>query len=128
MIIGQAEDRVFDIRPGASALIRCVTIQGGFVDGDGGGIENLGSLVLMRSTVTGNYAVGDGGGVHNTGTLKIMSSTISGNTADHSGGGVSSIGQSVITNSTIGENGVSPFGAQKGGGMRNVGSGATTSC
>jgi hypothetical protein len=124
MILGQADDRVFDIRPGASALISGVTIQGGFVDGDGGGIENLGSLVLMRSTVTGNYAVGDGGGVYSTGMLRIMSSTISGNTADNSGGGISSIGQMVITNSTIGENGVSPFGAQKGGGMRNVGSGA----
>jgi hypothetical protein len=124
-ILSQADDRLFDIRPGASALISGVTIQGGFVDGDGGGIENLGSLVLVRSTVTGNYAVGDGGGVHSTGTLKIMSSTISGNTADNSGGGVSNIGQLVITNSTLGENWVSPFGAQKGGGMRNVGSGAT---
>jgi hypothetical protein len=125
MILNQADDRVFDIRPGGSAVISGVTIQGGSVDGDGGGIENLSSLALMHSTVTGNHAVGDGGGVHSTGRLRIVNSTISGNIADNSGGGVASTGRLMITNSTLGENVVSAFGAEKGGGMRNVGSSAT---
>jgi hypothetical protein len=115
------DDRVFHVLPGANAVISGVTVMGGNVDGNGGGIVNGGTLVLFATTIAGNYAFGDGGGIHNAGVLKILGSTITANRADNSGGGIANTSQMVITNSTIGENTVTAFGAEKGGGLRNVG-------
>lgn len=114
------DDRILQVHPGATATVEGLTISNGFVDGDGGGIENQGTLFLSRSTVTGNIAVGDGGGIHNRGFLKVQRSTISENWGDNSGGGIANTGTLVVINSTVGENAVPAFGAEMGGGIRNI--------
>ena len=67
----------------------------------GGGVNNIGTLVLENSAIiSGNSASGAGGGVLDTGTLNIESSTIEQNSAG-SGGGVDVGGNVTVTNSTI---------------------------
>ena len=43
-------DRVFDIKTGVTALISDVTVTGGFVDGNGGGIASAGMITNYRTT------------------------------------------------------------------------------
>ena len=82
----------------------------------GGGIFNQGTLTLTNSTVSGNAAPG-GGGIHNLGTLFLNRSTISDNTALAGGGIFNDVdGELTITNSTVGDN-----TAQAGGGIWNQG-------
>jgi hypothetical protein len=119
------DDRLFDIHPGVKVSIAGVTIQDGNVDDSGGGVRNAGELLTIRqSTITGNFAVGDGGGIHNIGTMELFKSTVSGNTALNSGGGLANAKHLSVTNSTISGNRVEAFGAEKGGGIRNLGSAA----
>ena len=81
-----ATSRVFQVNSGVTATISGLTISGGNVSGDGGGIYNLGTLTLAQSRVVGNTVTGIGGGVYNRGgTLSITDSTISGNTASLGG-------------------------------------------
>jgi hypothetical protein len=58
----------------------------------GGGIENLGKLVIRGdSQVINNTASDDGGGIHNSGDdadLTILDSVVSDNTTDDRGGGI----------------------------------------
>jgi hypothetical protein len=86
----------------------------------GGGIANLGHLILRRSTVSGNFAGGvgvnsNGGGGITNGQLDILTdirssstlieeSTISGNTASMQGGGITNSAKLDIKNSTISGN------------------------
>ena len=64
-----------------------LTLTGGVVDGNGGGILNAGMLTIIDCTITGNEAR-RGGGIASTGTTTIISSTISDNTSSSYGGGV----------------------------------------
>ncbi len=101
-----------------------LTITGGQVSGDGGGIYNRENLTLNNSTISGNSASGDGGGIYNrVGTLNISNSTISDNTSNSDGGGIYSNGFYTfsggfsaavnLSNSTISGNTAS----NKGGGI-----------
>lgn len=94
-----------------------LTLTGGDVSGDGGGIRSRENLTLSNSTVSGNSAVETdtkGGGIASYGgNLSIDASTISGNSAIGSnadGGGIHLatlvFGQqsTEITNSTISDN------------------------
>jgi uncharacterized repeat protein (TIGR01451 family) len=86
-------DRVFQIEPGTSASrtisISGVTIQGGDVDGNGGGIRNDNAkLTIAHSTIYSNTAGGSGGGITNRGPLTITHSIIYSNTAETGGGGI----------------------------------------
>ncbi len=101
--------------------------------GNGGGVENQGSLIVSGSTVTGNSAGnggfggadtggsgGNGGGIDNSGTVSVTGSTLSGNAAGSGGigesgqelsgpggdgGGIySSSGSVTLTNSTLSGN------------------------
>jgi hypothetical protein len=120
VIRGDTDDRLFDIHPGATVSIFGVTVEGGEVDDNGGGIRNAGELLIVRrSTISDNLAVGDGGGIHNSGQLWLFKSTVSGNTALNSGGGLANTKRLVLVNSTVGGNRVEAFGAEKGGGLRN---------
>ncbi|MGZ6643248.1 MAG: choice-of-anchor Q domain-containing protein [Solirubrobacteraceae bacterium] len=118
-----ATDRVLQVLDGATAAISDVTITGGSVDGDGGGIENSGALTVTRSTVRGNTASGEyaGGGIHTGGggpillavsaqpraaatgpALTVSESTISANSSGEYGGGLDlDSGPATITNTTI---------------------------
>jgi hypothetical protein len=78
-----------------SVLITDSTISGNTANfGSGGGIlsPGNGSVTLVRSTVgPGNTATVNGGGIYNGATLDLINSTVSGNTAGASGGGVHNI-------------------------------------
>jgi CSLREA domain-containing protein len=71
-------------------VIETSTISGNHAgpDGQGGGIQNYGSLTLRNSTVTGNKATFAGGIEMFDGTLAIEWSTIAFNTATQPGGGL----------------------------------------
>jgi CSLREA domain-containing protein len=81
--------RVFNI--GVATDLSGVTLTGGDVDGDGGGILTVDSIVLSYSTIRDNFATGDGGGVKSSSyPLAISNCTITQNRAHGSGGGISS--------------------------------------
>lgn len=109
--------RVFNITNVIVNLNR-LTITGGNVTGNGGGIQNVGTLTITNCVIEGNNAngaAGAGGGIRSTNTLTIMNSTISGNSSlGSTSGGLSFAGANLtIGNSTIFGN--SSFG--NGGGM-----------
>ena len=118
IIDGNNLDRVLDIRPGASLSISGVTIRNGFavnaggilnngflsltdsivenndvsgaINSVGGGIGNLGVLILDGVTVRGNTATVNGGGLYTKdGSVTVTDSTFDGNSADGDGGGLS---------------------------------------
>jgi CSLREA domain-containing protein len=121
-------DRVFDVRGGATALISDVTITGGFVDGDGGGIASAGVLTLARDTVSGNHALlasnGNGGGIDSSGTLTLTQTEVSGNGA-YNGGGINFGGTLSLTNSTVSANTAGGPGSNGDGGGISGSGGAT---
>lgn len=86
-------------------------------DGVGGGLENSsGSVALTRVTVANNTANFVGGGIQNLGQMVISDSLISGNVADL-GGGVASGSSTglVLQNSTVTGNRSSSNGVVRGG-------------
>ena len=115
-ISGHNASRVFQIVAGASAALSGLTITDGNVAGQGGGLDNSGSLTLTNCTVSGNTArnggFGRGGGLYNSpgGTLTLTSCTISGNTASYLGGGLCNFSTSTssaiatLTNCTVSGN------------------------
>jgi CSLREA domain-containing protein len=121
-------DRVFDVKAGVAALIADVTVTGGFVDGDGGGIESAGVLTLVRDAVRGNEALRSsnaaGGGIDSTGTLTLTDSTVAGNLA-YNGGGIDFAGTLTLSNSTISGNVAGGPGSNGGGGGISGSSGAS---
>jgi CSLREA domain-containing protein len=103
----------------ASLTLNNLTIANGY-SGNGGGIQNSGTLTITNSTLSGNRA-GNGGGIFNNGgTLTVTNSTFSGNSAgvDYGGmgGGIVSHGTLTITNSTFSGN-----SAGAGGGIKYLG-------
>jgi fibronectin-binding autotransporter adhesin len=100
------QSRVLQVASSATVEIVGLTITGGNTNASGGGILNLGTLIVADSTIAGNDA-NIGGGIGNTGgTLTIRNSTLSNNSAVVDGGGVdnSVSGTLTITNSTISGN------------------------
>ncbi len=91
----------------------------GIVAKAGGGILNLGNLVVDKSTFSNNTAVDFGGALNNyTGALIVTNSTFSGNSANNSGGGIFADGTVTVTNSTFSGNSALNTG---GGVTRNTG-------
>jgi CSLREA domain-containing protein len=98
-------DRVIHNLGGTGAGISGVTISGGSVTGNGGGIENNGTMSLFESTVTDNHASNTGGGIDNAGIMGIENVTISGNRSDVHGGGITqSVNLLALNNVTIASN------------------------
>ena len=90
-------------------------ISGNHADYSGGGLYNdFGEVTVSESTIISNSA-SDGGGINNFGTMNIISSTISGNTAQFGGGIQNSSHEMTITNSIIRNNSA----GNEGGGIRN---------
>lgn len=95
-------------------------------NGNGGGLANLGRLVLSNSTVSGNVARA-GAGLYNRGTLTVYSSTVADNlgmaySGDQAGAGLYNTGELSIYNSLIAENSATNiYGASLGGGLFNSG-------
>ena len=111
-VIADSPDRLFDIRPGASAEITGLTIFRGHAD-QGAGVRNYGTLTLRQMVLSSNEAVGPMGGISfaggifgNGGTLNIIDSTVSENSATFGsfGGVYQQGGTANITNTTISGN------------------------
>ena len=90
-IDGDGKSRVFYINNGNAtdpAELVSLTIIGGQTSGNGGGIYNGGSLVILSSTISGNAAGGSGGGIYSDslGTLTVTNSVLLGNSARRGGG------------------------------------------
>lgn len=100
-----ALDRVLDLA-GARLEIVGVTLRGGSVAGDGGGLRNdaAGTLLLTASVVVDSHATGFGGGISSAGTLVVTQTTLSGNTATAGGGGIAADVAFTLTNSTLSAN------------------------
>jgi CSLREA domain-containing protein len=106
LVENAADLRIDTLGPGAAAIIRQqvtgqrvieiqqsamevenVTIEGGSIDGGGGGILNdRGFLYLTRATVQGNTATA-GGGLYTEGTTVLTDSLVQLNSATFVGGG-----------------------------------------
>jgi predicted outer membrane repeat protein len=72
--------------------------------GSGGGIANVGQLLIADTVVLSNSANG-GAGIYSTGTLTVVNSTIRGNGGGiGSGAGISSLGSLWVQSSTIESN------------------------
>jgi uncharacterized repeat protein (TIGR01451 family) len=118
---GEAVDRSFEVRDGATAEISGVTVtEGGAgsenddTDEGGGILVRKGSgLTLNDSAVTGNSAKKKGGGIFNDGTLDINNTNIDNNQAADEGGGIfNKRGALELTRSTVSGN-----DAKKGAGI-----------
>ena len=99
-------DRIFHVISGVVTL-QGISIQGGNVQQDGGGIFNLTDLTLTNVEVSNNNAGEYGGGIFNAenATLSVSSSSIKNNNSALAGGGIYNQGFiSSLSGSTIADN------------------------
>ncbi len=113
-------DRVFDVGNVGAAILDLTLRAGNAGGGNGGGIQNGGTLTVARCTVEGGMAGGPGGGVRNNNDIFILDSTLTGNTSADHGGGMDDHGSSFLENVTVSGNTVT--GGGLGGGLYNLGS------
>lgn len=79
----------------------------------GGGILNMGTLIMNNSTIDGNSA-DRGGGIFDNGTLTLSTSTISNNSVTSNGGGIVDFHETgSFTNVTISNNNASGYGGMQ---------------
>jgi predicted outer membrane repeat protein len=102
---GGLSSRLFLVQDAGDLTLRNVSIVDGEAD-PGGGIFNLGRLMLDHSLVANNEAdsLGGGGGIASSGELTLVNTTVSGNVASSLGGGIRAAGSVTIRNSTIAGN------------------------
>ena len=127
-----ADFRIFNIPPSHTAEIDGLTITGGSLVGNGGGISSGATLTISNCAISGNSITADGveysgAGIYNVGTMTIVNSTVNNNQAlivgkiPPFGGGISNDGGTLtIQNTTISGNTVA--GTGWGGGIYNAGS------
>jgi hypothetical protein len=127
-----ADFRIFNILPSHTAEIDGLTITGGSLVGNGGGISSAATLTISNCAISANSITADGveysgAGIYNAGTMTIVNSTVNNNQAlivgvlPPFGGGISNDGGTLtIQNTIISENTVA--GSGSGGGVYNVGS------
>ncbi|MCG3210703.1 MAG: hypothetical protein FOGNACKC_04334 [Anaerolineae bacterium] len=121
VVDGGANDRIFEIFGGSDVIIRGLTIRGGSVADNGGGIQMNGStaggsrrLTIVDSLIENNAAGSSGGGIYAaSGTVNILNSALINNGASSKGGGIATSGPVYlnIANTTIAEN----YGNRGGG-------------
>ena len=103
---------MFQVDSGVTATISGLTISGGSSTGNGGGIDNSGTLTISDSSVANNQVTGfsgNGGGIYNGGTLTISDSSVTNNQAAESyfyygGGGIYNNGTLTISDSSVSDN------------------------
>ena len=98
---------MFAVAANTTATIENLTIVGGFTTGNGGGINNAGTLTVSNCTLDANYAQ-LGGGIYNagTGTLAVSNTNLINNSAFNNGsngGGIYNAGTLTVDNSTLSE-------------------------
>ena len=134
--------RIFTIDRGDTASLTGLTIANGNAGrGDGGGLENFGTVTVSNSVFTGNSAgfggglanesggtarvsgstftrnsAGQGGGIDNAGTASVSGSTFTSNSATIDGGGLYNFGTASVSGSTFTSNSA----GSDGGGLVNV--------
>ena len=112
---------VIKIREGAMLTLRdsggSGVLTGGFHD-NGGGVWNLGTLIMEGGCVTGNTALDSGGGVANYGTMVLTGGSVQGNTALRDGGEVFNEAKARLT---VGGDAVIGNDEAKHSGIRNEG-------
>src|SRR6476646_2780786 len=126
-----ADFRIFNIPPSHTAEIDGLTITGGSLVGNGGGISSGATLTISNCAISGNSILTtdglqhSGAGIYNVGTMTIVNSTVNNNQAliggffPPAGGGISNdVGTLTIQNTTISENTAAGYG----GGVYNSGS------
>src|SRR5580765_2666393 len=126
-----ADFRIFNIPPSHTAEIDGLTITGGSLVGNGGGISSGATLTISNCAISGNSILTtdglqhSGAGIYNVGTMTIVNSTVNNNQAliggffVPDGGGISNdVGTLTIQNTTISENTAAGYG----GGVYNSGS------
>ncbi len=79
--------QVFNVNEEASATLHGLTISKGKAS-EGGGIHNLGTLVISDCILSGNSTNDLGGAIYNDGELTITDSAFTGNSATYDGGGI----------------------------------------
>ncbi|HKC23079.1 MAG TPA: choice-of-anchor Q domain-containing protein [Gaiellaceae bacterium] len=120
VIDSTGSDRVFDVASGVHARINDVSVTGGQVAGDGGGIRNRGTLALSQDAIVGDRAQGAGGGIDDEGNSTIADSLIADNRATDGGGlraGASLVQTTTITGNAAG----GPGATGHGGGIDGAG-------
>jgi uncharacterized repeat protein (TIGR01451 family)/CSLREA domain-containing protein len=82
------------------------------VAGTGGAIKNMGEMSVNATTIRGNQAQSNtGGGIFNEGNLWLINSTLSTNTAAYAGGGLDNAGGAAsLTNTTVADNNAMQYG------------------
>ena len=118
---GLTGERVFSV-VNNDATFQHLTITGGNVTGNGGGLDvgNTSTVVLDHVVVSGNSATGNGGGILSGGMLTVTNSTISSNMSDSRGGGIAaSNGQIQLDTVTVSNN----TALNDGGGVRVINGG-----
>jgi len=126
-----ADFRIFNILPSHTVEINGLTITGGSLVGNGGGISSAATLTISNCAISGNSILitdglqHSGAGIYNVGTMTIVNSTVNNNQALiggfflADGGGISNdVGTLTIQNTTISENTAAGYG----GGVYNSGS------
>ena len=129
VVDGNGFDRVFDVlNPSGPGVVAAefdgLTIRGGNVEGDGGGVHGLATpsnLTFVDTTITNNQASGSGGGIFNGGgNTNLLRSHVDNNSAQSEGGGIfQGAGYTslvTLTKSTLNSNSA----AEGGGGIRDT--------
>ena len=127
LISGAGLDRVFHVLFFAELELQDLIVDGGAVEGTGGGISNSGTLRLIRINVANNTASEEGGGIYSkpattgffgaAGTITLTDSAVFSNVSAE-GGGVFNGGSATITDSSIHQNAAT---VNSGGGITNQG-------
>ena len=116
-----------------------VSTFNGPAPGQGGGIDNSGTLTVTNSTFNGNSAndgrmglvpvPGQGGGIDNSGTLAVTYSTFSANSASMGGGidnsGTASIVDTIVAGNTASSSAASDIGGDVTGSYNLIGTGGS---
>jgi hypothetical protein len=111
---GQHSGTTVTVSSAATVLLDHLTITNGSAGaaGNGGGIDNSGTLTLNQSAVSNSAAGGFGAGIYNSGAVTLDQTTVSGNTGSVFGGGIYNNGAMTLTDTVVSKN-----SAQSGGGI-----------
>jgi hypothetical protein len=125
IVDGKNSDSVFSNTDFSSNLtLSGLTIRNGNSSiGQGGGINNSGTLTVIGCEIAGNSAAkgsgaDQGGGIFSDGTMTVINSTLDQNTTDGNGGAICNLGTATTVNTTIAFNHASVLG---GGIFHNAG-------
>jgi hypothetical protein len=111
---GQYGGTTVTVSSGATVSLDHLIITNGSAGdtGNGGGINNSGTLALNQSAVNNSSAGGFGAGIYNGGAVTLDQTTVSGNTGSVFGGGIYNNGAMTLTDTIVTKN-----SAQSGGGI-----------